>query len=106
MPDFRISGASANDRSESDIRLNIYISDLVIGASNDLVAATMPQFVSTDGGASWTTSSLPAQPGDQFQSDPEVDWASDGTAWSLALGVDAALNIRLYAYSSPDNGGT
>ena len=33
MPDFRISGASANDRSESDIRLNIYNSDLVIGAS-------------------------------------------------------------------------
>lgn len=106
MPDFRISGSSANDRSESDIRLNPYNSDLVIAASNDLVAATMPQYVSTDGGATWTTSSLPAQPGDLFQSDPEVDWTSDGTAWSLALGVDNLSNIRLYAYSSPDNGAT
>ncbi|MBY8976758.1 hypothetical protein KHP62_13120 [Rhodobacteraceae bacterium NNCM2] len=106
MPDLRISGASANDRSESDIRLNYFDPDRVIAASNDLNASTMPHYVSTDGGATWTTSSLPAQAGDLFQSDPEVDWASDGTAWSLALGVDGASNIRLYAYSSPDNGAT
>lgn len=106
MPDLRISGASANDRSESDIRLNIYNPDLVVAASNDLVAATMPQYVSTDGGATWTTSSLPAQPGDIFQGDPEVDWSSDATIWSLALGLDGAFNLRLYAFSSPDNGAT
>ncbi len=106
MPDFRISGASSNDRSESDIRLNIYDSDRVIAASNDLNDTTMPHFVSTDGGANWTTTNLPAQAGDIAQSDPEVDWASDGTAWSLALGIDGSFNIRNYAFSSPDNGAT
>lgn len=106
MPDIRISGASSNDRSESDIRLNYYNPSLVIAASNDLAASTMPHFVSTDGGVNWTTSNLPAQPGDIFQSDPEVDWSSDGTAWSLALGVDSGSNIRLYAFSSPDQGVT
>ena len=35
--------------------------------------------------------SLPAGRGDSFQSDPEVDWTSDGTAWALTLGVNAAL---------------
>ena len=106
MADLRISGASGNPRSESDIRLNPGDPDLVIAASNDLNAATQPQFFSTDGGATWNTASLPAQPGDQFQSDPEVDWTSDGTAWSLTLGVDASSNIRLYSYNSTDQGAT
>jgi hypothetical protein len=106
MADLRISGASANPRSESDIRLNNGNPSLVIAASNDLNAATQPQFFSTDGGATWGSASLPAQAGDMLQSDPEVDWTSDGTAWSLTLGVDAASNIRLYSYTSTDQGAT
>ena len=106
MADLRISGASANPRSESDIRLNHGDPSLVIAASNDLNATTQPQFFSTDGGATWGSTSLPAQAGDTFQSDPEVDWTSDGTAWALTLGVDAAFNSRLYSFTSTDNGAT
>lgn len=106
MTDLRISGASANARSESDIRLNYGNPDLVIAASNDLTAATQPQFFSTDGGATWSSTNLPAQAGDSFQSDPEVDWTSDGTAWALTLGVDPSFNSRLYSFTSTDNGAT
>ena len=60
MADLRISGASANPRSESDIRLNYGDPSLVIAAANDLSAATQPQFFSTDGGATWGSTSLPA----------------------------------------------
>ena len=104
MSDLRISGASANPRSESDIRLNYGDPSRVIAAANDLNATTQPQFFSTDGGANWGSTSLPAVAGDSFQSDPEVDWASDGTAWALTLGVDPAFNSRLYSYNSVDNG--
>ena len=106
MADLRISGASTNPRSESDIRLNYGDPSLIIAASNDISASTQPQFSSTDGGATWSTTSLPAQAGDSFQSDPEVDWTSDGTAWALTLGVTAALNSRLYSFTSTDKGAT
>ena len=106
MTDLRISGATTNARSESDIRLNYGDPSRVIAASNDLNATTQPQFFSTDGGATWGSTNLPAVAGDSFQSDPEVDWTSDGTAWALTLGVDAATNSRLYSYRSTDNGAT
>ena len=108
MADLRISGASTDPRSESDIRLNYGDPSLVIAAANDLnpTATVQPQFFSTDGGATWGSTSLPAQAGDAFQSDPEVDWTSDGTAWAMTLGVDPALNIRLYSFTSTDKGAT
>src|SRR3954452_12863345 len=104
MADLRISGASANARSESDIRLNYGDPSRVIAAANDLSAATQPQFFSTDGGANWGSTSLPAVAGDNFQSDPEVDWTSDGTAWALTLGVVLPATSRLYSYRSTDGG--
>src|SRR5256885_8414500 len=105
MADLRISGASASARSESDIRLNYGDPSRVIAAANDPSAATQPQFFSTDGGANWGSTSLPAVAGDSFQSDPEVDWASDGTAWALTLGVVLpAGTSRLYSYRSTDDG--
>ena len=108
MADLRISGATTDPRSESDIRLNHGNPSLVIAAANDLSsgATVQPQFFSTDGGATWTSTALVAQAGDAFQSDPEVDWTSDGTAWALTLGVTAALNSRLYSFTSVDNGAT
>jgi hypothetical protein len=105
MVDLRISGASGDARSESDIRLNRGDLRLIIAASNDLGASTQAQFFSTDSGATWGSTSLPARPGDSFQSDPQVDWTSDGTAWALTLGV-AALNTRIYSFTSNDNGAT
>ena len=86
MADLRISGATADPRSESDIRLNLGNPSLVIAASNDLNPAStvQPQFFSTDGGATWASTSLVAQAGDAFQSDPEVDWTSDGVRRAIA----------------------
>lgn len=109
MPDFRISTASVDDRSESDIRLNAYNPDLIIAAANDLnltVPSQMPHFASTDGGSTWTTTQLPLQVGETFHSDPAVDWTSDGLAWSIAMGIDGGGNSRLRAYNSSDAGGT
>lgn len=106
MTDFRISDASTNPRSESDIRLNPGNPDLVLAASNDLVASTQPQFVSTDGGSSWTRVSLPSRTGDVAQSDPEVDWTSDGTAWTLTMGVISATQFQIIAFQSADQGAT
>src|SRR5688572_32878902 len=103
MPDLRISAASVDDRSESDIRLNSYNPSLVLAAANDLnlaVPSNMPHFASTDGGANWATSELPLEAGETFHSDPAVDWTSDGLAWSIAMGIDGAGNSRLRAYSS------
>lgn len=107
MPDLRISAASVDDRSESDIRLNSYNPDLIIAAANNLnltVPSQMPHFASTDGGANWSTTSLPLQTGETFHSDPAVDWTSDGLAWSIAMGIDGAGNSRLRAYNTSDAG--
>jgi hypothetical protein len=100
MADLRISGASTSPRSESDIRLNYGDPSRIIASSNDINNPTMAMYSSTDGGVTWSQAALPAQGSDNFQADPAVDWTSDGTAWSLALGVDGSMNLRLYAFSS------
>src|SRR5205823_4840595 len=87
MSDLRISGASTSPRSESDIRLNYGDPSKVIAASNDINNPTQAQFYSTDGGVTWNQTNLPPIAGDMSQTDPAVDWTSDGTAWALTLGV-------------------
>lgn len=104
MADLRISGTSTSPRSESDIRVNVGDPSKVLASSNDIANPALAVYYSTNGGASWSTTALPTQPGDTFQADPAVDWTSDGTAWALALGVDASNNIRLYAFTSTDYG--
>jgi hypothetical protein len=106
MADLRISGASTNPRSETDIRLNYGDPSKIIAASNDIGATSQAQFFSTDGGATWGQANLPPATGDAFQSDPAVDWTSDGTAWALTLGVTSALQSRVLCYQSTNNGQT
>jgi hypothetical protein len=99
MADFRISGAATTSRSECDIRINYNDSQKIIAASNDIGNSAQAQFNSTDGGATWNQTSLPIAAGDSHHTDPMVDWTSDGTAWSMTLGVTAAnatLGVRLY----------
>jgi sucrose-6-phosphate hydrolase SacC (GH32 family) len=106
MADFRISGASTTSRSECDIRINYNDSQKIIAASNDIGNSAQAQFNSTDGGATWNQASLPIAAGDNHHTDPMVDWTSDGTAWSMTLGVTAAnatLGVRVY--KSADSGG-
>ena len=107
MADFRISGSATTSRSECDIRLNYDDGRKIIAASNDIGASSQAQFSSTDGGATWSQTSLPLATGDSFHSDPMVDWTSDGNAWSATLGIDATdtvLKVRLY--KSTDSGAT
>lgn len=106
MVDLRISGASTDPRSESDVRLNYGDPSKVIAASNDIGATGQAQFFSSDGGATWGQTNLPPPAGDIGQSDPAVDWTSDGTAWALTLGVSSTGQTRVLCYQSTDGGQT
>lgn len=102
----RLSGAQTTPRSEADIRLDYVDPTKIIAASNSIGAAgTQAQFFSSDSGVTWKQTTLPLASGDNFHSDPAVDWTSDGTAWALTLGIGASGNA-LRSYRSTDGGAT
>ncbi|HXM54042.1 MAG TPA: sialidase family protein [Candidatus Dormibacteraeota bacterium] len=103
--DLRISGATSDARSESDIRIDVRQPDRVIAASNDIDSSQQAQFWSADGGATWSQTNLPLVFDDSTHSDPSVGWTSDGSAWAAAIGIEGAL-FRLRAYRSSDGGAT
>jgi hypothetical protein len=105
----RISGLQLWPRSESDIRIDFWSSNKVIAAANEIeTSGTLAEFYSSDGGATWGQTSLPPVSGDSFQGDPAVDWTSDGTAWSTALGIVATVpfNSKVRAFKSTNGGAT
>ena len=104
----RISGAQTSPRSETDIRVNYLNPQKIIGASNNISSTgRQAMFFSTNGGASWGQSLLPLVTGDAFQSDPTVEWTSDGTAWSTTIGINSAATVlTMRSYKSTDNGAT
>ena len=106
MPaNIRLSGSNPGDpREEFDIRFNYNNLDQIICASTKL-GGNQPMHHSADGGATWLQSSLPGFAGDARQGDPTIDWTSDGTAWSVTIGISpgtAALVLR--SYKSTDGG--
>ena len=101
----RLSGAQTVPRSESDIRINFWNPLKVIAASNSIGGTgQQAQYYSNDGGATWGQSFLPLA-GDSFHSDPAVDWTSDGTAWSVTIGIKGNI-LKMRAYKSTDGGAT
>jgi len=106
--ELRISGAQSTPRSESDIRVNYWDSQKIVGASNNLGGSgNQAQFYSLNGGASWGQTTLPLQVADSFHSDPTVDWTSDGTAWSTTIGLNATATVlQMHSYKSVNNGAT
>jgi hypothetical protein len=106
----RISGAQISPRSESDIRVNYWNPSLIVGGSNNIQGrGTLAMFYSSDGGASWKQSVTPREVSESFQSDPAVDWTSDGTAWATAISISTAgprFQLFLKAFKSTDNGAT
>lgn len=104
----RISGAQASPRSTSDIRVNVWDPQKIIAASNNVTASgAQAQHSSLDGGATWSQSSLPLQPGDAFHAYPAVEWTSDGTAWAATVGIDLTASVlQVRAYKSTDDGAT
>jgi hypothetical protein len=106
-PDLRISGDAGNPRSESDIRVNYWNPSQIIAASNNIVeSGGQAQFYSRDAGRTWGQTTLPLLDGDIFHSDPTVDWTSDGTAWTVTIGITENFDLRLRAYKSTDGGAT
>src|SRR5579862_222514 len=103
----RLSGAQTTPREESDLRVNYTNLQQIIAASTHL-GATQPMHFSGDGGATWSQSNLPAvaSTADVRQGDPAVDWTSDGTAWSLTLGISATLAFVMRCFKSTDAGAT
>jgi hypothetical protein len=102
----RISGINPGDpREESDIRYNYNNLKQVICASTKL-GGNQPMHYSGDGGATWKTTFLAGQPGDVRQGDPTIDWTSDGTAWTVTIGISATLQLILRSFSSPNAGAT
>ena len=106
--EMRISGAPGAPRSASDVRVNPRDPLKILAASDNVTGGgAQAQFHSADGGASWSQTTLPLQPGDAFHSDPAVDWTSDGTAWATTIGVDAGGTLfRMRAYKSVNGGAT
>jgi hypothetical protein len=104
----RLSGAQTGSRSESDIRFNYQNLQQIIGSCNDLSSSTMEMFYSTNGGQTWSQTNLPTYSGDSFQSDPAVDWTSDGTAWALTIGVisNPPLDANVRCFKSVNQGAT
>ncbi len=103
----RLSGAQTSARTESDVRINPNNPSQIIGASNNNSGSVQAQFYSNDGGGSWSQASLPAVAGEWFQSDPAVDWTSDGTAWALTIVVTPGFaSLTVNCFQSTDGGQT
>ena len=105
--DRSISGTASFPRSEADIRVFQGNRSKVIAASNNIGGSgAQGTYASTDGGATWSVSELPLLPEDDFHTDPTVDWTSDGTAWSITLGVASGPSLGVRLYKSLDGGVT
>ncbi|MFL6260609.1 MAG: hypothetical protein ACJ76Y_12915 [Thermoanaerobaculia bacterium] len=107
-PDFSISGVQASPRSESDIRVNFWDPSRIVGSSNNLHGGgSLAIFYSSDGGATWKQTVLPREITESFQSDPAVDWTSDGTVWATTISVYfSPTRLFLHSYKSTDGGAT
>ncbi|MEP7013756.1 MAG: sialidase family protein [Acidobacteriota bacterium] len=94
--------------SESDIRINFKNPQQIIGAANNLGGSGhQAQFYSSTGGATWGQTTLPLPAGDAFNSDPTVDWTSDGVAWSTSIGINSGVTtLRIRSFRSTDGGAT
>ena len=101
----RLTGAQTTTREESDIRINTDNLSQIICASTQL-GGTQPMSYSTDGGATWSQAGLPEFTGDARQGDPTIDWTSDGTAWTVTIGIIATTDLVMRTFKSTDQGAT
>jgi len=102
----RLSGSNPGDpREESDIRFNYNNLNQIICASTKL-GGNQPMHRSADGGATWQQSSLSGVAPDVRQGDPTIDWTSDGTAWTVTIGITVSLQLVLRTFKSIDAGAT
>jgi hypothetical protein len=107
-PDQRISPEESTPHSESDIRVSFWDPSRIVSASNDISGTgSLGIYYSGDGGATWRQTYLPKRDEGTFQSDPAVEWTSDGTAWAVTLAVDSSSRtLKAHAFRSADGGAT
>jgi hypothetical protein len=105
VTNLRLTGAQTTTREESDIRINTNNVQQIICASTQL-GGTQPMSSSTDGGATWSQASLPEFTGDARQGDPTIDWTSDGTAWTVTIGIITTSDLVMRTFKSTDQGTT
>ncbi len=106
-PDRPLDDVSFGTRAESDIRVDYWNPSRIVSSSNNLFKGRMSMYYSGDQGATWGSTLLQLTGGDTFQSDPAVDWTSDGTAWTTFIGVAVIANsaeLRLRSFRSDDGG--
>ena len=94
---FRVSSSTFgySPLTEAEVRsaANSYLQNRLITFGAPFNAATdVITRWSTDGGATWIQALLPLYSTDSYHSDPAVDWTSDGTAWSLTMGVKGGVD--------------
>jgi hypothetical protein len=102
--DLQLAASSSGALTESDLRINSNNLQQFIGGANQSNGG-MLVFASNNGGANWSTTSLPLVAGHSFLSDPTFDWTSDGTAWALAIAfsTDASgnpTNLQVASFKS------
>jgi hypothetical protein len=104
----RMSGAQTAPRSESAISIDHGNAQRIVSASNNISGSgRQAMFFSGNGGTSFGQTTLPLITGDAFHSDPTIDFTSDGTAWSLTIGINSsATQLRMRSYKSTDGGAT
>ncbi len=104
----RVSGSQTVPRSESDIRINFWNPLQIISSSNNIGGnGEQVEYYSSDGGATWGQAFLPLTTGDAFHSDPTIDWTSDGTAWSMTIGINSSgSKLHMRSYKSTNGGAT
>jgi hypothetical protein len=104
----RVSGSQTVPRSESDIRINFWNPSKIIASSNNIGGnGQQVEYYSSDGGATWGQAFLPLTTGDAFHSDPTIDWTSDGTAWSMTIGINSSgSKLHMRSYKSTNGGAT
>jgi hypothetical protein len=104
-PDKQISEGSSGARAESDIRVDYWDPSRILASSNNLSRGQMSIYYSGDGGATWGSTLLPLTGLDVAQSDPAVEWTSDGTAWTSFIGINRErMELRLRSFRSGDGG--
>lgn len=94
---------SPQGAAESAIKMSPVDTDIVIAGSNGPGSGQMMHF-SSDGGATWTQTTLPLG---NTCCDPTVDWKSDGSlAHAATLGSCTLAGCGVWYYRSSDNGQT
>lgn len=92
-----------NGGAESAVKINPVDPSKVIAATNGPIAGQTMEY-STDGGTSWTETTLPLG---NTNGDPSVDWSSDGTyAYTTTLGSCNFNGCKVWFYRSNDGGAT